>query len=287
MNPRQTSIFRVNFPQGVEILPEGWYNNEYDFTFPYGGTDMKKFLKPKYLPELTLVLGVLGCFCSLWVHQNVDDRALLNPMHPGAIILWILTALTIAAAVLLTRPLKGKMRYDRIFPKSIVGAVGTAHAGIGIAVTAYGELTAGTDRIVLICGIVGLAAGLCLLYLAWCRFNGTRPHPLVGSVVLVYLMMHMLCRYRVWSAEPELLRFFFPLAATVCLTLAFYHRTAINVGLSQRNQYLLFAMLGAFFALAALPGSTDRLFLGGMYVWAITDRCTLRVRKPRQKQEEA
>jgi hypothetical protein len=248
---------------------------------------MKNLLKPKYLPELTIGLGVLGCFCSLWLHQNADDRALLNPLHPGAILLWILTALTIAAAVVLSRPPQSKMRYDRIFPKSIFGAVGTVLAGIGIAVTAYGELTAGTDHITTVTGIVGLLAAAGLCYLAWSRFAGIRPHFLGGSVVIVYLMMHMLCRYRVWSAEPELLRFFFPLAATVCLTLAFFHRTAIIVGLSQRNQYLLFAMLGAFFALAAMPGSTDRFFLGGMFVWAVTDRCNLRVRKPRPKQEEA
>ena len=59
---------------------------------------MKNLLKPKYVPELTIGLGVLGCFCSLWLQQNADDRELLTPLHPGAILLWLLTALTIAAA---------------------------------------------------------------------------------------------------------------------------------------------------------------------------------------------
>lgn len=249
---------------------------------------MKQYLKPKFLPYVTLALGVLAFLCGLWLHgSGEDERMLLNPTHPSAILLWILSAVMIAAALLLTRPLGGKMRYEKAFPASVPAAVGTVLCAAAIAITAFGELTSKVDAVTTAAGVVGMLAAVALGYLAWCRFAQLRPHFLTLGVVLAYLMMHMLCRYRVWSAEPELLRFFFPLAATVCLTLAFFHRTAIIVGLSQRNQYLLFAMLGAFFALAAMPGSTDRFFLGGMWVWAVTDRCNLRVRKPRPKQEEA
>jgi hypothetical protein len=99
-------------------------------------------------------------------------------------------------------------------------------------------------------------------------------------------MLHLLCRYRLWSSEPELLRFFFDMAATICFLLGTYQRLAIEVGAAQRKGYLCFTMLGVFFAMAAMPGSSDRAFLVGMAAWAMADLCSMRVRKPR-KQEDA
>jgi hypothetical protein len=44
-------------------------------------------------------------------------------------------------------------------------------------------------------------------------------------------------------------------------------------------------MLGVFFAMAAMPGSSDRPFLCCMAVWAMTDLCSLRNRRPRKQEE--
>ncbi len=248
---------------------------------------MKKFLKPMYLPYYTMILGIWGCVCMYWAYATgVDQRMLLDPFHPGAILTWLFTAVMIAAAILLTQPLKGKLRYERTFPHSIAGTVGTAVSAVGIAITAWGELNMKSDKIITLSGWMGLLGAVCLLYLAWCRYDQRRPLFGPRCVVLVYLMLHMLCRYRIWSSEPELLRLFFDLAATVCFVMATYQRLAIETGIAQRRGYLCFAMLGVFFTMAALPGSSDRMFLVGMAVWAMTDLCNLRVRKPR-KQEDA
>lgn len=248
---------------------------------------MTRFLKPKYLNEISLGLSVLACFCSLWLFQNVDDRELLNPMHPGAVLLWVLSAVMIVTVIVLTRELGGKMRYDRAFSSSIPAAVGTAACAIGVAVTAFGEVTSKIDAVTTAAGVVGLLAAVALGYMAWCRSAQMRPHFLPLCVVIAYLMMHTLCRYRVWSAEPELLRYFFALAATALLTLAMYQRLAFAVGMGNRQLYTLFSMLGLFFAMAALPGDGDKWFLGGMAVWAMTDRCSLKIRKRRKKTEAA
>lgn len=249
---------------------------------------MKKFLKPKYLPYVTLGLGCLAFLSSFWLlTTGVDDRDLLNPAHPGGVALWVLTALMLAGAVVLSLPLEGKMRYDRAFPRSISAAVGTAVCAVTTTFTAFGELTAKVDAITTASGVVGLLAAVALGYLAWCRFSQIRPHFAALCVALVYLMMHMLCRYRVWSAEPELIRYFFPMAASVLLTLAIFHRLAFAVGMGDRRMYMLFTMLGTFCAMAALPGDGDKLFLAGMAAWAMTDLCSLRLRKARKKPEAA
>lgn len=248
---------------------------------------MKKLLKPMYLPYCAVISGALGCLCMYWLHTTgADQRMLLDPFHPGAILTWVLTAVMIAGAVLLSQPLTGQLRYDRIFPGSVIGALGTAVSAVGIGFTAWGELSLKIDRVVTLSGWMGLISAVCLLYLAWCRYAQIRPQFWARSVVLVYLMLHMLCRYRVWSSDPELLRLFFDLAATVCFLLASYQRFAIEVGLAQRRSYLCFAMLGAFFALVALPGSSDRVFLGCMAVWALTDQCSLHNRRSRKQEED-
>lgn len=247
---------------------------------------MKKVLKPMYLPYCALILGAFGFLCMYWLHATgVDQRALLDPLHPGAILTWLLTVVMLAAAILLTQPLTGKLRYDRIFPDSLIGAAGTAASAVGIAITAWAELNSKVDRIITLSGWAGLLSALCLMYLAWCRYTKIRPQFWARCVVLVYLMLHLLCRYRIWSSEPELLRFFFELAASVCFLLGTYQRLAIEIGAAQRRGYLRFTMPGVFFAMAALPGSSDRVFLVGMAAWAITDLCSLRVRRPRKRED--
>ena len=248
---------------------------------------MKKYLKPMYLPYCTLILGALSFLCMYWLYATgVDQRMLLNPAHPGAILTWIFCAAMIAAVIVPTQPLGGKLRYERIFPGSIVGAVGTAVSAVGIAITACSELAGRNDRIITLAGWLGIIAAASLVYLAWCRYAQIRPLFFARAAVLLYLMLHLLCRYQIWSSEPELLRFFFDLAATICFLLATYQRFAIEVGIAQRRSYLCFSMLGVFFAMAALPGSSDRVFLGCLAVWAMTDLCNLRNPRPR-KQEEA
>jgi hypothetical protein len=249
---------------------------------------MKQYLKPKYLPYAALVLGGLAFLCGVWLYTTgVDQRALLIPGHPGAIGLWVLSAVMVVLSILLTRELSGKMRYERAFPASIPAAVGTALCAAGIAITAFGELTAKTDVVTTVTGAVGLLAAVALGFVAWCRFAQVRPHFLPMCAVVAYLMMHMLCRYRVWSAEPELLRYFFALAGTVLLTLAMYQRLAFAVGLGNRQIYTLLSMVGAFCALAAIPGDGDKWFLVGMAAWAMTDLCNLNLRKRRRKTEAA
>jgi hypothetical protein len=248
---------------------------------------MKKLLKPKYLPWITLVLGIAAFGCDFWLHQTgVDDRMLLNPIHPAAIALWVLTALMAAASIILVQPLaKGKLRYNRAFPGSIPGAVGFALAGVGMAMTGLTQFSAAHDPILTATAVAALLAAAAMGYMAACRFSGARPHFLSLCVVLVFLMMHILCRYRVWSAEPELLRYLFPLGAMVLTTLALFQRLAFVVGMGSRQAYVLCAMLGSFFALAALPGDDDRWLLAGLAAWALTDLCDLRVRKSRKKPE--
>jgi hypothetical protein len=249
--------------------------------------DMKKLLKPICLPWITAGLGAAAFISAFWLLRTGEDsRMLLNPTHPGAILLWVLSLLMTATALLLVQPLvKGKLRYDRAFPASVSGAVGIGLGGAGMAFTGINLLLSAGDPILVANAVTALLGAASMFYLAFCRFTGSRPHFLALCVVLVFLMLQILCRYRVWSAEPELLRYLFPMAGLMLLSLAMFQRLAFVVGMGNRWLYVLFSMLGSFFALAALPGDNDRWLLAGLCAWALTDHCSLRVRKPRKKPE--
>lgn len=242
---------------------------------------MKNLTKFAFPPWLALCLGVPAMLLMLLLHwTGLDDQNLFIPGHYAGILVWLLTA---AMAVLLTlrlRLLGGKAKYSRMFPASPVGALGILCAGAGVIRSAWEELTAAVIPFDFVAGGLGLLAGILLVYLAWCRFRGIRGSFLLWAGVTVYLMMRLMFSYRIWSAQPELMRYCFPLLASVCLTLAFYYRTAFAVGMGSRRMYLFFTQMGGFFCLVTLAAGFD-LFYAGMLVWALTDLCSLRPMRTR------
>lgn len=234
---------------------------------------VKKLTAP---PWLALVLGIpaFGLMAML-MGTGLDDRNLFIPGHIAGILLWILTAVMAAATFLSVRCCGGKAKYGRMFPADTPAACGILAAAVATAWNAWSIWRSNSDILDLAVVILGLAAVGSLVYLAWCRFRGLRGSFLLWSVATAYLMLRLMLCYRAWSAEPELLRYCFPLFASVCLTLAFYYRTAFSVGLGDRKKYLFFTQLAAFFCLVALGGGFDLFYLG-MLAWCLLDLTSLR-----------
>lgn len=240
---------------------------------------MKRSTKNAILPWAAPVLGGLG-FLSMWVlqHYGTDDRGLLNPAHGSAIALWVLTALMAGSLVYLLYGVEDTPNFRRLFPDSYLAAAGTLCAAIGILATVIDSLTAMEEPVRILSGVLKIAAGVALIYLAWCRWKNVRGTFMAWAVAAAYMLLRILFEYRSWSAQPELLRFFFPLLASVCITLAMYHRTAFEVKMGSRIQFLFFSQMGAFFCLVALQ-ETHAPFYAGMAIWAMTDQCSLKNRK--------
>jgi hypothetical protein len=98
------------------------------------------------------------------------------------------------------------------------------------------------------------------------------------------MLLRVMFEYRAWSTQPELMQFFFPLLASVLMVLAMYHRTAFCVKLGSRSQFLFFSQFGAFCCLLALP-AVPAPFYAGMAIWALTDRCSLKIVKAKAADE--
>lgn len=237
---------------------------------------LKKITAP---PWPALIAGVPAMVCMLVLRlTGMDEQGLFDRGSFFIVLIWLLTAAVVAVLVPGLRRMGGKAKYSRMFPVSTPGAAGILGAAAAMLWCAWGLMTASVSVLETLTGVLAVVSGAALVYLAWCRFRGIRDSFLLWSIVAVCLMLRLMVSYRVWSAQPELLQYFFPLMASVCLTLALYYRTAFCVGMGKRRMYLLFTQLGAFGCLVTLGAGFD-LFYAGMLLWALLDLCSLRPMK--------
>ncbi len=244
---------------------------------------LKKLTTP---PWPALILGIPALILAAVLQiSGLDDRGLFIPGHFAGVMAWILAAAMALATGLSLRQYGGKTKYSRMFPPSAPAAAGILCAAVAVLWSAWEIFHTGTGMLEPATALLGLAAAISLAYLAWCRFRGIRGSYLLWCVAVVFLMMRLMFSYRTWSAQPELLRYCFPLFSSVCVTLAFYYRTAFAVGLGSRRMYLLFTQMGAFFSLMVLGMKPDLFYLG-MLLWCLLDTPTLRFLKTTPREEQ-
>lgn len=234
---------------------------------------MKKLTAP---PWQALCLGVPAFLLMvLLMTTGRDARGLFIPGHYAGILLWVLTAVMAVLLVFGVQQYSGKAKYGRMFPPSAPAAVGLLGVAAAVLWSAWDIYCSGSGILELVAGLLGLVSAGVMVYLAWCRFRGIRTGCLLWSVVTLFLMLRLMFAYRDWSGQPELLRYCFPLLASVCVTLAVYYRTAFCVGMGSRRMYLFFTQLGAFFCFVALGGGLNLFYLG-MLLWCLLDLPSLR-----------
>ncbi len=225
---------------------------------------MNRFLKPKYIPAFVLGSGVLGAALRLWLFTaGVDSKGLIRAEHPANALTFILTAIVLGALYLyLPKAKGGKYRYTPSLP----AAIGYWVAAAGILIADFREVSSLHDRVTVVSFILGLAAAGALIMLGLCCLRGLRPNVLLHACVTVYLMVHLISQYRVWSAEPQLQEYVFQLLASVFLMLATYHRTTLDNGSGNRRLYRFFRYGALFFCCLAVVGG-DWLFYLSMGFW--------------------
>ena len=243
---------------------------------------MKRSQKNQLLPWLAPIMGVLG-MTAMWSVQTfgTDDKGLIQPFHFSVIALWLVTIAMFGAILFLLWDMPETSGYRRLFPDSRLAAVGTLAAAIGILATAVESLTAMNEPIRMLSGILKIIAGIALIGLAWCRYKNIQGSFLSWAAATAYMLLRIMFEYRSWSTQPELLRYLFPLLASVSMALAMYHRTAFAVKMGSRKQFLFFSQVGAYCCLLSLIGDPAP-FYAGMAIWALTDRCSLKAVKPKK-----
>lgn len=236
---------------------------------------MKIKLKSKTLPALTAGLGIITLILRLGLYLvGTDQKGLLIPGHPLSILSWVVTA---AASVLIIGTvcrLDGSQRYSDNFEPSTAAAIGAFALAGGIAVSVISGWTTylRLEQIRNLCGLLVIPA---LILAGLCRWQGKRPKFLLHGIVCLYLTLHTVSHYQIWCSRPQLQSYFFPMAASIGLTLFAYYQTAFDVGMGRRRMQLAAGLMAAFFCISAAAGLEDiPLYLGGA-VWTLTNLCSL------------
>jgi len=249
---------------------------------------MKRYLQPAFLPFLVLGAGGIGILLRTWlVLGGTDEKGLMKSGYPAEILLWILTVLVLAAVIYLTKDLLRAPKYSFNYPASMVGAVGAGVAALGILITSLAEVFAGGDALSTVCAVMGLICTPILALIALSRWKGCRFSVLLHSFVCIYMMLHLICQYRHWSSDPQLMTYCFQLLCLVSLVLAVFHRACFDADMGNRRLLVIFHLVAVYFGLLSLPGSSDWLYYFSVSVWMLTDLCSLKpvaARQPEHKE---
>lgn len=251
---------------------------------------MKKYLHPTYLPILVPLASILALALRLWtMGGGADADGLYAPQPLAWVLLWLVTAVTVAGIFLLTRRLKNPGRYADNFPASVVGAVGCAAGGIGCISSAIPTLLSAADLLASLTGILGLLSGAALLLTAVARFQGKKPNFVLHVITCLYFALRIFDGCKHWSNLTQISTFLFQFLASVCVMLAAYQLCCFDVNLGDRRSSLLWSLSGVYFCVLALPMGEDILFYGGMLLWLMFNLCAtrpLKANKPTAAPEE-
>lgn len=237
---------------------------------------MNPMKKNLLLPAIALSGGGLGLALRYWLlHTGRDDRGLLNPGHPA---LWLLTLVTVGVLTALfvcTKNPGGPGKYYDNFPKSLAGGICAFGAAAALFLNVMGLLMDHPDTLTAICAFAGLASVFALGFTGYCRMQKRRPSFLFHTVLCLYLMLRLLCRYQSWSGDPQPASYAWELVGTVCLMLAAYHRAEFDLNLGNRRRMQFFGLAGVFFSIVCLADPNGKLFFAAMGAWLLTNLCTL------------
>ena len=247
---------------------------------------MKKLFKPTILPSFTLITGVIGLALRAWLFFfGIDQKGLLVASHPANALTFLLTALVLVVLFLCVRPLNAVDRYQKLFPASVFPALGCVAAAGGIAWVNFRDLNMRSDTITMLSLFLGILAIISLLFLAYFRIKRIRPVCYFHVLVTVYLMFHLISQYRLWSSEPQLQVYFFPLLASVFLMLSAYHSAVLDARKSGRRWYVFFNQSALFCCYLSMWGDSWPFYLT-MGFWMLSSLCSLDVQKSPSQEEE-
>ncbi len=237
---------------------------------------MNKLFKSTSLPWFTLIAGILGGALRAWLYATgVDSKGLLISGHPGQFLVWGLTGIVLLLLLLGTKDLLQAPKYRFNFPARTLSAVGAALAAVGILIASITQIGAPGDTFATADIILGLLSAAALGFLSHCRLKGKHPTVIFHAVICVYLMVHLICQYRLWSADPQIQNYAFSLLSSVCIMLSNFYSATFDANEGQRRPHAFFHLASVYFCIVSIPYCEDPLFYLSMALWMFTDICNL------------
>lgn len=237
---------------------------------------MKNPLKPKLIPVITLAAGAVGILLRLWLlSTGIDHKGLLDTAHPANALCFVLTGIFLALLFACVYRIPNKP-YRGLFPASVPSAVGCWIAALGIGITILTEPVSAKDLLAVSSTVSGILSVFALVILGLRRLQGIRPTPVYHALLTLYLMLQLVCRYRLWSSETQFQVLFFRLLACVFLMLSTYYLATLDAGTINLKRYLFTRNSALFFCIIAAREQSPVFFVS-MVLWLALSSCNYSV----------
>lgn len=228
------------------------------------------------LSVLMLLLGIAAQVLRKRLYAfAVDAKGLLLRNHPLEIALAGLTGLALVLLLLAVWKQKGNLGYEKRLSATLPAAFGNLAAGAGILVTVLAGTTAVGGYLESAWKILGLAAPVCFVLIAFARVLGKTPFFGLHVVVCLFFVLHIVSRYQLWSGDPQLQDYVFSLLGAMALMFFGFYEASQEAGCGSPRMTLGMGLAAVYLCTAELARSAcPWLYLGGV-LWVLTELGTM------------
>lgn len=213
--------------------------------------------------QWTTLLGLGLCALLLRLGLNawaVDSKGLLVPGHICEFLLWPVSIEAVICALL---PVERRVIAPRWLP-----ALGGALGALGLLSLLLGARP-GTPLQAVWLGTMAVAAAA-LVFDSLSQLRSLPGNVLPFAMLTVFLVVHLLTHYRLWSGEPQLINYLFSLLASLCFLVFTYCRAREAIGKPGNRARRFVGLLAVFFCLASLAGNPEPGLYLGLGAWVLT-----------------
>ena len=234
---------------------------------------MKNRVKGILLPLAMLLFGTVAMLLRRQLYLiAVDVKGLLQRGTPLELTLLALTGVVFAIVFLAFINDRGSCLYEDNYTASIPAALGHVAAATGIFLLVRSRTFGMTGYLEQIWQILGLAAPVCLVLAGLLRIFGKKFF-LLHVIPCLFLLVHVVCCYQLWSSNPQMQDYLFALLAILSLILFSHHSAAFEAGLGNRKLVLGAGLAAVYLCLAELGWTDYPAFYFGCMFWALTGIC--------------
>ena len=231
-------------------------------------------LKTTLLPLFSAAFGTVGLLFHFWNSTaGTDGDGLIISSHPST---FAMTTLLLLVAALLVFVALFMDKTPTGFSQSKLAAIGAYVAALGLLFTAFTDINSlslqtGPSQFSGLLSVLFCFASVGMMIPVGLGRKYKKPvNVWFYAVILIFFIFHLLYQYRLWTRQPQLTGFLFPLLASICLMLSVYYRACKDLGQPAQWQYMVFSQAAIFLSMMAMSAG-DWMFYGPMTFWLVTD----------------
>ncbi len=237
---------------------------------------------------ITIILAGLGFFLRRSQLQTAFDAIGVIPGSKMPLI-WV-TILVVLLFAAISFLLRKRKKYQTLSSTRMLPLVGGCLAGVLLAAGSIMSLLSMEQKADLIVGLGGILAALCWVVVSVLRHRGAKAHAALYLLPVLFLVVDLVCQFRLWTRDPVILDYCFDLLALIAAMCALIHLSGYCFDQGGRRITVFYALCGVFFSAVSMAGTpvAELLSYLGVAVWLLVQLWLLlrpMPRKPRGEEE--